>query len=215
MAFRWHWDRPSRNGFSLLPLKLASHGKLVTHFTPSKALAEKKSQSYGHFPHPCPPSIKQALCFAFVAKVCFAHCSTSRLARGSPGWLVSCHQAQNTLYISLGGCSNPHIRYYWPKDDIWWEYCWCQYHQYQNCQIVSLEQLTNILLHCQVYSSLNIRFELSVLKDVIMTSFAFLNSSAVNHLPFVLELSPEQYWNFFEIKKDVSKVCDILWIHPF
>ena len=88
MAFRWHWDRPSRNGFSLLPLKLASHGKLVTNFTPSKALAEKKSQSYGHFPHPCPPSIKQALCFAFVAKVCFAHCSTSRLARGSPGWLV-------------------------------------------------------------------------------------------------------------------------------
>ena len=32
--------------------------------------------------------------FVFIAKVCFAQCSTSRLALGSPGWSVVRHHAQ-------------------------------------------------------------------------------------------------------------------------
>ena len=36
-----------------------------------------------------------------IAKVCFAQCSTSRLALGSPGWLVGCHHAQNSIYANI------------------------------------------------------------------------------------------------------------------
>ena len=38
---------------------------------------------------------------ASIAKVCFAQCSTSRLALGSPGWLVGCHHAQNSIYANI------------------------------------------------------------------------------------------------------------------
>ena len=50
---------------------------------------------------------KFMICYLYVAvkmifaKVCFAQCSTSRLALGSPGWLVGCHHARNSIYANI------------------------------------------------------------------------------------------------------------------